>query len=234
MDKKREVKEILNKGVSTPMGILIIFVVAVTVGVSAWYLGKNQVPETSPKPSPSATPSSTSLKPDETADWKTYKNQKHSFTFNYPDFLDFNPFTKGPLYPLGPEDGGILVNRVNFSPEEGLYPSIIFSPLIIDTEEEGLEDYSDEDIILKKASLFNDCYEDIPMEPVIETRTDFTKIEVYYFVAKGCQGTSERHLNSNKDIFFLRDDINKTIHFANSEIDEELFDKIISTFKFIE
>jgi hypothetical protein len=57
------IKQYLNKGISTPIGILIILVLAVIVGTSAWYLEKNQVSESSPKPSPSATPSPTTTPP---------------------------------------------------------------------------------------------------------------------------------------------------------------------------
>jgi len=98
----------LNKGMSTPIGILIIILVAVIVGggVLAWqygWLGKILTP----------TPNSTSS---ETADWQTYRNEEYGFDIISPKGWDFSHIEKSLS-----EDNLPLV-KFNLIPPEGLAP----------------------------------------------------------------------------------------------------------------
>ena len=74
----------LNKGISTPVGIIIIILVAVIVGggILVWQqrlIGKNLIP--TPTPEISILPTQT---PDETSGWKTYKDDYYGYEFKYP------------------------------------------------------------------------------------------------------------------------------------------------------
>jgi hypothetical protein len=76
----------LNKGISTPIGILIIVLVAAIAGggILAWqygWIGKNQIPISTPVATSSPQPTPT---PDETANWKIYRNEDYGFEFKYP------------------------------------------------------------------------------------------------------------------------------------------------------
>lgn len=161
---------------------------------------------------------------EKTADWKIYKNEKWGFEIRYPDHFQYEPFTIGPLSPLLPEDGGFLID------EEGS-SSIAFGPLVI---EEKVKPNVDKNVILEEASLFNPCYEDEAFEPQIEETANFIMIKVNYFVRKGCQGSRERFLDKDVNVFFLKPDNTVTIHFYNGDIHREAFNQIVSTFRFLE
>ena len=78
----------LNKGISTPLAITIIIVLAVVLvgGVLSYqyyWLPKEEV-----KKSETETPK------DETADWKTYRNTKYGYEIKYPNDWD-SPIESG-------------------------------------------------------------------------------------------------------------------------------------------
>ncbi|MBU3918483.1 hypothetical protein KKC63_01050 [Patescibacteria group bacterium] len=79
------IKKCLNKGISTPVGIIVVLVLTIIVGGVAWYVGVNMEPGPSPTPSPTESPSPT-LEPDETADWKIYTDDEYGFEIKYPNF----------------------------------------------------------------------------------------------------------------------------------------------------
>lgn len=66
----------MQKGFS---GIIILIVILILAGLAgAYYFGKTQVPKPQPQ---TIIPSSS---PDETANWKTYTNNKYKYQFKYP------------------------------------------------------------------------------------------------------------------------------------------------------
>jgi molybdopterin converting factor small subunit len=76
----------LNKGISTPLGILIIVLVALFAGgILAWqYFGalKEKAKASEEKIEKSKEP--IEVVKDETANWKTYKNEEYGFEIKYP------------------------------------------------------------------------------------------------------------------------------------------------------
>ncbi len=84
--------QFLNKRISTPAGIIIIFLVALfTVGILDWqYFGAPKIPTPIPIPATAPIPA-----PDETAGWKTYIDEKNGYEYKYPtnllDILDGYP-----------------------------------------------------------------------------------------------------------------------------------------------
>ena len=90
----------LNKGISTPIGIFIIVLVAVIAGgVMVWQSGRlleEEVKVLEEKEKiKTAGNETTNLSGDEVLrDWKTYRNEKYGFEFKYPqneDFIIFPP-----------------------------------------------------------------------------------------------------------------------------------------------
>jgi len=96
----------MNKKISTGAGIAIIVVIAVIVGIAVWAMKESQtqmVQNAQPSSTKSQTTSQnasqaqataqTISKADETANWKTYTNQKYSFTLKYPSSVVFDSAT---------------------------------------------------------------------------------------------------------------------------------------------
>ena len=87
----------LNQGVSTPLAIVIVIVLAVLLvgGVLAyqyWWAAKEG----------ETIPSETEGTKDETADWKTYRNEEYGFEIKYPQ--NFGLETKEGIVHLSPPE----------------------------------------------------------------------------------------------------------------------------------
>ena len=95
--KYNNLKQCFNKGISTPVGILVVLSVAIVAGLLIWQFSPEEevsilppvaipMPTSTPSPTPSPTPITTPTpsSPDEIADWKTYLNEKYEFEIKYP------------------------------------------------------------------------------------------------------------------------------------------------------
>lgn len=83
----------MDKKISLGVSMAIVILVAVAAATMGWKYGKNQPSKSNEKSLsvPALSPSTqqdsgnqSALKKDETADWKTYKNDKYGFEIKYP------------------------------------------------------------------------------------------------------------------------------------------------------
>jgi len=103
--KQKNLKEYLNKGISTPIGILAVLFVAVVAGVLIWqFLPSEEIlsPPTTlipDEPTPTPTPPPTPTPTDEIAGWEVYRNEEYGFLVRYP--LDWKMEIKSDLISMG-------------------------------------------------------------------------------------------------------------------------------------
>ena len=92
---------------------VIIFAVAILIALNTDLVKRvknqsNPTPVSSPTLSQSPTTQQPSSTSDETADWKTYANDGHKFTFKYPNTLDPKDYTV--VFSNKPEKAGVVLN----------------------------------------------------------------------------------------------------------------------------
>ena len=73
--------------------LIILLVVVIAIGVGVFFISTKQTSpahQATPTPSP-ISPAPVSLTVDETANWKTYRNDKYGFEFKYPEKYSSHP-----------------------------------------------------------------------------------------------------------------------------------------------
>jgi len=105
---KNMMNQELNKGISTPLGVAIIVLIAILAGgILAWQGGLiEKISTSTPTPTPT---------PNETADWQTYTNEKYWFEIKYPNNYE--------VVIENDETGLLLVHFIN--PQNIYYYNII-------------------------------------------------------------------------------------------------------------
>ena len=103
----------MNKGISTPIGIIIIVLVALMAGgIIFWqYFGLEKKEIKAPEEKII----------DETADWQTYRNEEYGFEIKYPPELTFS--SKGPNVAQQSLDNGEQISGT----VQPSYDTLIFS-----------------------------------------------------------------------------------------------------------
>ena len=207
----------LNKGISAPIGILVIVLAAAIAGAGIfayqyyWSLEEEvEIPEeTQPK--------------DETADWKTYRNEEYGFEIKYP--TDFKVNQNEEIYFSSLNYGD---TRIKISVDKNL-------SVPLDGTFGGRYQYLENQQIDSK--VFS------------EKSADFNKD---YFIAYGGMGSWDTVINSyqykNTDYYIVSlyrgrqlgasstEIINQTLIEMRDENNDytKIFNKILSTFRFLE
>lgn len=259
----KKLKQYLNKGIATPVVIVVILVVVAIIGALIWYLGRSTVgqpfspPSTpspiTPPPPPSApgpvspplpTSTATSTPPptpplssEETADWKTYRNERYKFEVKYP-----------PVWETIDEEFRASTGELGTVCSPEVSPSglmISFGPVLLTIEDSkglSLSEYVDRAIQRRKAQ--EESNEVLPVSK-IKSRDNLTfsgknAIKVIY----SWVSLSKREEES-RDIYVLRND--QIFHFSYStaiplgvcqykpnQLSLDAAEEILSTFKFID
>ena len=104
------------------MKTLLVILALVIVGGGGWYYYENYYKK--PTPTPTVTPSTkeptTTTTKDETADWKTYTNEKYGYSLKYPKDWEY----KENMHE-GYEKGAIVGFRKPPTKDEGFYDIVI-------------------------------------------------------------------------------------------------------------
>ncbi len=133
----------LNKGISTPLGILIIILVATIAGGGIlawqyWWLPKEEANDVACTMEAKVCPDGSAVgrtgpnceftecpaaKADETADWQTYRNEQYGFEMKYPNNWRFSFLNPGRQTDVSLEERSIDVEFFPFPESSTSYPS---------------------------------------------------------------------------------------------------------------
>jgi len=136
-----------------PIAIILIIIGVLAIGGGVWYLGTqtSTQPVAAPQPTLSPTPSvsPTPFHVDETANWKTYRNDTYGFELKYPESIPFQD-----------ELHDSLTNSLSVRSENNTY--ILFFYVNLPKGFEDAESYGNKNLILKdreiKVILLQDQY----------------------------------------------------------------------------
>lgn len=215
--KKSNIKDYCNQGVSTPVGIIVILATAVIAGGLMWYLGRSMteqpIPEVpTPTPSPTATPSPTptATQSIDTSDWKSYESAKVGFSIDVPPEFDVSIDMSNPIL-LSPYRTRIL------SPEKEMTVEIYSLPGP-DEEYTSFQDFIDRE---KRFFVSPPKEETIALNSVSGIKLSLHNeygVGVIILMEKG-----QRYYK-----------IGTVIKSESQDIYLPIFDKMLSTFKFID
>src|SRR4030042_327517 len=223
-----------SQGLSQGKRILVIFAFFAVYLLTLYVLSNVDMPTfNSAQENKTTEPISTTTQDltstqDETADWQTYRNEEYGFEFQYPeDYFKVIKTNTGIGDYIGPGESYVFFETSNY--EEGKYipaMSVIFSQYDIDKYREVLNGRGQEITDLKEVMIGNQkSYTfrtgSLPMGDYCEAQTtiipDIKKEGYLYFFIIHC---NEFQGNDVSQEYLSTDDI-------------EIFNEIISTFKFI-
>ena len=224
-----------QRGFATPSVIAVVSLIIVTLGLGSYFLLSQKLkptPQSQPTQTPTRETSGFTPSPqDETANWKTYRNEEYSFEVKYPQ----NFFALDPLVTVPVDEQTKIIYKVNFAEKKYQnqqvdYPYIVIR--IITTalsSQEWFNKYSTERIFDSSA----------PKEPV-----NYLYYGVKYGGAKkigslqGIQFTS-KGINFKSTLTLLKGNDNLLFDISNIEtelgvISNNIYNQILSTFKFLD
>jgi len=216
--------------------VSVVLLLLVIVGTTGFFLGKSlSQPKTSPPPvsqvSPSPTPTPenpiSTPTPDPTANWKTYRNEEYGFEVKYP--LDFSVKEEAATTILESKKWNnyqgnhpfieISAEKTISSPLEWLDKNQIYGPLIRDTEGK---------IFINSGGAGEQVKE--PVEP-----TTIDGKEAWKFYWWGVSGGGDHVLVKNKSfLYHISRHLAGALENPEETVPKNLFDLILSTFKFLD
>jgi len=240
MNIKNKISNGVNqKGIAPIAIILIIIGVLVVAGGLYYYQTQTEPDIIQPSPTPSPQPTTQ----DETADWKTYRNDEYGFEFKYPGEYEMDINKNTPLDDLvfdftfiHSNGYGFQIRKTNYKNIDDWYlnwrkgfkegPQEYESGIIINPSIDYVENMEINGLPAKKVVIKG--------VPYADTVIYFIKNYLYSFSYGGVAGRSRDINRKYSDIphYWERDDYKKEIEQLRQK-DLFLFNQIVSTFRFI-
>lgn len=222
----------LNQGISTPIAIVIIIVLAVILvgGVLAyqyWWAPEEPGPAATISPTPTPTP-------DETADWKIYRNEEYGFEIKYPATFDSTGLTlifEKHSPPPG-TIGGLIINGKTAAYIGSIFP-LYLSFSIFPTTINDLEKYV-KDKVATDIAFHEKRNEEYPSDP-IKFNCTYSKITMGNTIGYAIRSEFLDSGQENTEIFIQNSKTLIRILYGSSDSEKvKVIQKILSTFRFIE